>query len=271
MRYLPLRRAVRAARGHGPLRAHRAARALSPTSSSTSSPSDSHGALDRCATTRIDLALHELRAGDGPPAAAPARSRRADAAQAPGYADRLARPGLGRSTSPATATSTSRAAAATRAEVLMGDADAALAAARPGDDARPGARRVRRRCSSPAPGRTWSAARPRDGPGLAGGGTGPSSHDARRCRGDGAVGAARPVRARRALPRRAPARLRGHVRPPGVDAVRAAERRSRCRARWQPPWLEAVVREPGVVESSIEDALASYASQLTSQRSRQAT
>jgi hypothetical protein len=31
-------------------------------------------------------------------------------------------------------------------------------------------------------------------------------------------------------------------------------------ARWQPPWLEAVVREPGVLESSIEDALASYAS-----------
>ncbi len=30
-------------------------------------------------------------------------------------------------------------------------------------------------------------------------------------------------------------------------------------ARWQPPWLEAVVSELGVVESSIEDALALYA------------
>jgi pimeloyl-ACP methyl ester carboxylesterase len=29
-------------------------------------------------------------------------------------------------------------------------------------------------------------------------------------------------------------------------------------ARWRPPWLEAVASEPGVVESSIEDALAAY-------------
>jgi hypothetical protein len=30
-------------------------------------------------------------------------------------------------------------------------------------------------------------------------------------------------------------------------------------ARWRPPWLEAAASEPGVVDASIEDALATYA------------
>jgi hypothetical protein len=96
-----------------------------------------------------------------------------------------------------------------------------------------------------------------DGPGLAGGGTGPSSTmligvD------EAAVVPPDPF---------ALFELSRDVRPPDYAATFARQVLTLAAlgsplpvsARWRPPWLEAAASEPGVVDASIEDALAAYA------------
>ncbi len=142
-------------------------------------------------------------------------------------------------------------------EVLMGDTDAVLAELGPAT--------ILGRGLGAYVGLLIAGARPHmvrgvilcDGPGLAGGGTGPASTMLVGV-GDGAVVPPDPF---------ALAELSRDVRPADYAATFARQALTLSEvpnpvtvsARWQPPWLEAVVREPGVLESSIEDALASYA------------
>ena len=142
-------------------------------------------------------------------------------------------------------------------EVLMGDADAALAEI--------GAATILGRGLGAYVALLIAGARPEmvrgvilaDGPGLAGGGTGPSSTMLVGI-GDGAVVPPDPF---------ALAELARDVRPPDYAATFARQVLTlgelsnpvTVSARWRPPWLEAVVSEPGVVESPIEEALAAYA------------
>ena len=142
-------------------------------------------------------------------------------------------------------------------EVLMGDTDAALAELGPST--------ILGRGLGAYVGLLIAGARPQmvrgvilcDWPGLAGGGTGPASTMLVGV-GDGAVVPPDPF---------ALAELSRDVRPPDYAATFARQALTLSElpspvtvsARWQPPWLEAVVSEPGVLESSIEDALALYA------------
>ena len=144
------------------------------------------------------------------------------------------------------------------AEVLMGDADIALAHLGPAT--------VLGRGLGAYVALLIAGARPRlvrgavlaDGPGLAGGGVGPDLLD----RGDDRRGA-------RATPDPwALLELSRDVRPPDYatgfaaagDPAVGSRQPDRGRApRWRPPWLEAVANEFGAVDTTVEEALALYA------------
>jgi pimeloyl-ACP methyl ester carboxylesterase len=144
------------------------------------------------------------------------------------------------------------------AEVLMGDADAALAEIGPST--------VLGRGLGAYVALLIAGARPHlvrgvvlcDGPGIAGGGTGPSSTMLVGVADGDAVAPPDPF---------ALAELARDVRPADYAAAFARQASTLSElatpltvcARWRPPWLEAVASEPGVAEGSIEDALASYA------------
>lgn len=143
------------------------------------------------------------------------------------------------------------------AEVLMGDADIALAHLGPST--------ILGRGLGAYIALLVAGARPRlvrgavlcDGPGISGGAVGPTSAS---------------VLAIDAGPVHAPdpwalAELSHDVRPPdyATSFARQATQLSELStpiavaARWRPPWLEAVVNEPGTAELSVDEALALYA------------
>ena len=77
---------------------------------------------------KVELALHELRAGDGPPAAAPARPGRALARRrCPAHLARVAGPGVGARPLGPRRRPTCAVGGGYFCEVLMGDVDTALA------------------------------------------------------------------------------------------------------------------------------------------------
>lgn len=141
-------------------------------------------------------------------------------------------------------------------EVLMGDADAALTELGPST--------VLGRGLGAYVALLIAGARPEmvrgavlsDGPGLAGGGTGPSSTMLVGIDVD-AVAPPDPF---------ALFELSRDVRPADYAATFARQALTLAEvanpltvsARWRPPWLEAVADEPGVVEASVEEALAAY-------------
>jgi len=205
---------------------------------------------------RINLALHELQAGDERPLLllhglgerTPSKLP-AYAASWPGAVWGLDFTGHGDSDVPSGGGYT--------CEVLMGDADAALRDIGPAT--------VLGRGLGAYVALLIAGARPQmvrgailsDGPGLAGGGTGPSSTmligvD------EGGVVPPDPF---------ALFELSRDVRPPDYAATFARQVLTLAElptpltvsARWRPPWLEAAASEPGVVDASIEDALATYA------------
>ena len=143
------------------------------------------------------------------------------------------------------------------AEMLMGDADAALAhlgeatvvgrglgayVALLCAGARPEARARRDPARRPGPRRRQLAAR----------------HADRAAARPGARRAARPVRAGRARRRRPPARLRELVRAPGHAPLGARAADLVCTVE-RPDWLRAVIEEPGVEVCELEAALAQCA------------
>lgn len=205
---------------------------------------------------RVELALHELRGGEGRPLlllhglgeSSPATVPEV-AAGWPGPVHALDFTGHGASTVPAGGGYT--------AESLMGDADAALAHL--------GEVTVLGRGLGAYVGLMLAGARPRavrgvvldDGPGLAGGGPSPST----------------PVLLR--IDPAAPcppdpfalAELSGDVRPPdyATTFVRQAVHYSEIdpcvvvSARVRPPWLAEVADQMGVIEEPVVDALARFA------------
>ena len=205
---------------------------------------------------RIELALHELRAGDGRPAAAPPRpggalarggARRTSTAW-PGPVWALDLAGHGESDVAVGGGYT--------CEVLMGDVDTALAHL--------GAVTVFGRGLGAYVGLLAAGGRPElvrgailfDGPGLAGGGPWPVSPFITTER--------RPAARRRTPDPWAVLELTRDVRPPDYAATFARQaaarsgprrRRSRSCGVNRPPWLEAVVAEPGVIECSLAEAL----------------
>ena len=205
---------------------------------------------------KVRLALHGLRAREGQGAAAPARARRALAGAAPRETQAWPGPicaldftGHGASTVPRGGGYT--------AEILMADADAALAQLGSATADRPRARRLRR---AAARGRAAAAVRGAilcDGPGLAGGGPRPG-HLRDPGRRSGGGDAARSVRAGRAGARRPAARLRVELRAPGRQ-LSGLERPITVCAIERPDWLRAVVEEPGVEISDAYEALTAYA------------
>ena len=222
------RRALRDPRRRRPLRAHRAAATRSPRWCSTSSGATDGRVTRRSTHNRIKLALHHLReTATGAAAAAAPRSRRARPRRP---CRRGSTPGRGRwppSTSPATASRRSRR-RRLHAEILLADADVALAelgeatvvgrglGAYIALHARRGPRRPHVLRGDPR-----RRARPRrraDGPDVA--------ELLRPAPRDQVRPTLRPVRA---VPRPAPARLRGGVRPPGRRPARRSTSRSRCR------------------------------------------
>ena len=170
-----------------------------------------------------NLALHELRGGDGRPLLllhglgerTPA-SGPATWPTGPGPVWGLDFTGHGDSTCPSGGGYT--------CEVLMGDADAALADLGPATIFGRGLGAYVGLLIAGARPSMVRGADPLRRPGLAGGGTGPASTMLVGV-GRRSGGAARSVRARRAVPRRPPAGLRGHVRPPGLELVRARRTR----------------------------------------------
>jgi pimeloyl-ACP methyl ester carboxylesterase len=152
------------------------------------------------------------------------------------------------------------------AELLMADADTALAALGPSTIAGRGLGAYVALLISGARPRLVRGAILCDGPGITGGGTGPTSGmiDAI----DRNPGPPDPW---------ALAELSRDVRPPdyATSFVRQALQFSALSwpfavcARWRPPWLEAVAAEPGVLEVSLEDAIAFYVSSV--QETRDAT
>jgi pimeloyl-ACP methyl ester carboxylesterase len=143
------------------------------------------------------------------------------------------------------------------AEILMGDADIALAHLGPST--------VLGRGLGAYVALLIAGARPRlvrgavltDGPGMAGGGVGPTSSTVITIDGTGS-GAPDPW---------ALLELSRDVRPPdyATGFARQATQLSGldnpiavC-ARWRPPWLEAVASEPGAIETTVGEALALYA------------
>jgi pimeloyl-ACP methyl ester carboxylesterase len=142
------------------------------------------------------------------------------------------------------------------AEVLMADADAALAVLGPST--------VLGRGIGAYVALLIAGARPQlvrgavlcDGPGLFGGGTGPTSPLTLAVAGDEAV----------APDPWALAELARDIRPPdyATSFARQALQLSGVSwpfavcAKWRAPWLEAVASEPGVLDVSIDDAIAFY-------------
>ncbi len=205
---------------------------------------------------RINLALHELRAGEGAPLLLlhGLGERTPDEPPAyvlpwPGSIWGLDFTGHGDSDVPSGGGYT--------CEVLMGDADAALSEIGPAT--------VLGRGLGAYVALLIAGARPHmvrgvllcDGPGLAGGGTGPASTLLVGV-GDGMVAPPDPF---------ALAELARDVRPPDYASTFARQALTLSElpspvtvcARWRPPWIEGVASEPGVVEASVEDALAMYA------------
>ncbi len=143
------------------------------------------------------------------------------------------------------------------AEVLMGDVDIALAHLGPAT--------VLGRGLGAYIALLIAGARPRlvrgavlcDGPGITGGGIGPTSASILSI--DTPANTAPDAWARLELSR--------DVRPPDYATAFARQATQLsgmaspvavC-ARWRPPWLEAVANEPGAIEVSVEEALALYA------------
>jgi pimeloyl-ACP methyl ester carboxylesterase len=208
------------------------------------------------AHNRVTLALHELRAGDGhrgllllhglgetSPDAVPDW-----AAAWRGPVNALDFTGHGRSTIPA--------GGGYSAEVLMADADAALAVLGPSTVVGRGLGAYVTLLIAGARPSLVQGAVLCDGPGLSGGGAGPPS------------GSILAVDASTASPDPwALAELAGDVRPPdyATSFARQALQFSGVSwpfavcARWRPPWLEAVVREPGVLDVGLDEAVAFYA------------
>ena len=166
------RRPARDRRGRRPLRPHRAARTRSPSSCWSTSRDATTVRLQH---NRIALALHELRAGDGPAAAAPARPGRALAGGGAGAPGRVAGPGVG-----ARPHRSRRLRRGRRRRLLLRGADGRrrhrAGPPRPGDDLRARPRRLRRPAGRRRAARAACGARSCfDGPGLAGGGPWPAS------------------------------------------------------------------------------------------------
>jgi pimeloyl-ACP methyl ester carboxylesterase len=206
---------------------------------------------------RINLALHQLQDGANHPLLLLHGLGERTPAHVPGYASAWPGPvwgldftGHGDSDVPSGGGYT--------AEVLMGDADAALAEIGPST--------VLGRGLGAYVALLIAGARPHmvrgvvlcDGPGIAGGGTGPSSTMLVGVADEHALAPPDPF---------ALAELSRDVRPADYAATFARQASTLSElstpltvcARWRPPWLEAVASEPGVAEGSIEDALASYA------------
>lgn len=206
--------------------------------------------------SKVTLALHELRDGDGPPLLllhglgehSPGELPPV-AAPWPGPVFALDFTGHGRSTVPAGGGYT--------CEILMADADAALAALGP--------LTLLGRGLGAYVALLLAGARPADvhgavltdGPGLFGGPSAPASPSVVTLPADGTEAAPDPY---------AIVELTRDVRPPDyaasfarqAAAVSALEHPITVAAIGRPPWLEAVVREVGVLEAGVEEALASY-------------
>jgi pimeloyl-ACP methyl ester carboxylesterase len=204
----------------------------------------------------VDLALHELRPGEGRPLlllhALGARTPRS----APGFTDTWPGPvwgldftGHGDSTVPR--------GGGYSCEVLMGDADVALAHLGPSTVVGQGLGGYVALLIAGARPALVRGAVLDDGPGIAGRGTGPSATMILSVDED-AGGPPDPW---------ALVELANDVRPTdyATGFARSATQLSgldepiAVAARWRPPWLEAVTNEPGVVECSVEDALATFA------------
>ena len=100
-----------------------------------------------------------------------------------------------------------------------------------------------------------------DGPGLVGGGVGPTSATVLTV--DRRATATRPTRGRWL-------ELSRDVRPPDYATVVRPRRPSSSRglawpiavcARWRPPWLEAVAAEPGVLDMDLDEAIRYFGKQ----------
>lgn len=204
----------------------------------------------------IDLALHELRAGDGRPLLVLHGLGEATPAEAPpltagwrGPVVGLDLTGHGASSSPVGGGYT--------AEILMADVDIALAHLGPAT--------VLGRGLGAYVAVLIAGARPAlvrgavlaDGPGLTGGSVGPASSD---------IVVVPDADGARTPDPYALAELTRDVRPPdyATTFVRSAVQLSglavpvAVAARVRPAWLRAVVDEPGVVEESVEAALARF-------------
>ena len=146
------------------------------------------------------------------------------------------------------------------AEVLMGDVDVALADLGPSHRASGAGSAPTSPCSSPAPGPTLvRGAVLCDGPGLVGGGIGPTVGRADDRRPRRRARPARPVGPARAGSRRPAARLRRRASPARPRSSPASAWPVAVCARWRPPWLEAVAGEPGVLDVTVDEALAFFA------------
>jgi pimeloyl-ACP methyl ester carboxylesterase len=209
----------------------------------------------RLVHNRVELALHELCGGAGrpllllhglgerTPAATPPM-----AAEWPGPVIGLDFTGHGASELPAGGGYT--------CEVLMADADIALEHLGPATVIGRGLGAYIALLIAGARPTLVRGALLCDGPGLAGGSTGPVSASIPMATGTGD----RPDGW-------ALIELSGDVRPPDYAATFARlatqlsglDRPLAVCARWRPPWLEAVASEPGVLDGSVEAALGHYA------------
>ncbi|MGH9306275.1 MAG: alpha/beta fold hydrolase [Acidimicrobiales bacterium] len=206
---------------------------------------------------RVELALHELRSGEGPvllllhglgeasPAALPDRL-----GSWTGPVRALDFTGHGRSSVPAGGGYT--------CEILMGDVDVALAHTGPATLLGRGLGAYVALLAAGGRPQMVHGAILDDGPGLAGGGPVPASPRILMLPAASGVGVPDPF---------ALAELSADIRPPDYAAgfVRQATHLSGLAdpvvvcARIRPPWLEAVVGEPGVVEAPLEQALEMFA------------
>ena len=190
--YLPLGARFVPLAEHRPLRAHRAARGRAPTSSS--SLLARHERPAGCATSASTSRCTSCDAGGDRPLLLLHGLGERTPRQAARLRERLARRGVGPRLHRVTATVDVPSGGGYTCEVLMGDADAALAELGPatcsvGGSARTSALLIAGARPSMVRGAVLS-----DGPGLAGGGTGPVVHDVDRCR--RRCGACRPTRSR---------------------------------------------------------------------------